>query len=218
MAVTVVRKFNKTQIPTDFFSIKEQQKINKFLLNNLQLGLDIEVGCGVGLHPLEYARLNESKKIIALERTKTKFNKFLNRFNSHLKNQPKLQDHLLPVGEDAIAFILKFIKQKTVDNYFLLHPNPYPKLKHLNKRWHAMPAMSLLVETLKPGGCIHLATNQEYYYKEALSYMQNIWKLSVKSKNTYYKNDIKGRTHFEIKYLNMGDAIFNVIFQKPMLD
>ncbi|MBE8163338.1 MAG: hypothetical protein HAW63_05060 [Bdellovibrionaceae bacterium] len=212
-----MRKFDKSQVPYRHRGLKEQQYIQNFLTTHCAQGLDMELGCGVGLHALEYVQKRKPKKMIALERTKTKFNKFLNRFNSHTKQQPSLKGDLLPVGEDAIPFILEFIKEKTVNNYFLLHPNPYPKAKHLNKRWYAMPAMSLLKETLKPGGCIHLATNQEYYYKEALDYMQNIWKFSIKESKVYYQGDIIGRTHFEIKYLSRGDAVFHVIFQKPML-
>lgn len=212
-----MRKFDKSKVLKLALSLEKKTKIYNFISTNPQ-ALDIEIGCGVGLHPLEYIQLNASRKIIALERTKTKFNKFLNRFNSHLKFFPHLSQNLLPVGEDAISFIVEFIGEETVENYFLLHPNPYPKFRHLNKRWYAMPAMSLLVSTLKPGGFIHLATNQEYYYKEALDYMQNVWGFFIKKKNIYYKQDIKGRTHFEKKYLSRGDAIFNVIFQKPVIE
>lgn len=212
-----MRSFDTENIPRLLLSKEESGAFVEFLSCNQELSLDIEIGCGVGLHPLEYIHLTSGRKIIAIERTQAKFKKFINRFNSHLKKKPDLGAVLLPVGGEAISFLLEFIKASTVENYFLLHPNPYPKARHLNKRWYAMPAMSLLVSTLKSGGCITLATNQKYYYQEALVYMQELWKFSIKDQSIYYKGDIKGRTHFERKYLDRGEAIFNVVFQKPML-
>lgn len=210
-----LRKFNKQQLPKMPFSEKEKGLIAQFL--SKQKNLSIEIGCGVGLHPIEYAKSHKPDQIIAIERTKIKFNKFLNHFNSQLKKDPELNQYLLPIHGDGLAFVIEFIKKQSVCKYFLLHPNPYPKSRQLNKRWYAMPAMSALIESLKPGGHIYISTNQEYYYKEALDYMQNTWKLSLEQNNTYYKDDIKGKTHFEKKYLKRGDAIYSVVFKKSML-
>lgn len=211
-----LRKFNKKQLPKISLSEKEKLAITQFL--SQQENLNIEIGCGVGLHPIEYVKTHKPEQLIAIERTKTKFNKFLNRFNSQLKQNPDLKKYLLPIKGDGLSFVVEFIKKHSVCKYFLLHPNPYPKARQLNKRWYAMPAMSVLIESLKPKGRIYLSTNQEYYYKEALDYMQNVWQLSLEQKNTYYQADIKGQTHFEKKYLKRGDAIYSVVFKKSMLD
>ena len=38
--------------------------------------LDIEIGCGVGMHPLRYAKENPSRTLLAIEHTRTRFNTF----------------------------------------------------------------------------------------------------------------------------------------------
>lgn len=213
-----MRIFKKQHIPKLLLSKEQRLCFSQFVSGHAWLSLDIEIGCGVGLHPLNYVQANKGRGLIALERTKTKFNKFMNRFNFHLKSNADLGKYLLPVGGDGVSFLSEFVPPQSVENYFLLHPNPYPKAQHLNKRWHAMPAMSLLVDTLKPGGCITLATNQKFYYEEALVYMRDVWKFSILEQTTYSKGDIEGRTHFERKYLSRGEVIFNVVFKKPMLN
>ncbi len=171
---------------------------------------DLEIGCGVGWHPIKYAIDNPSRRLIAVEHTREKFESFQGRVFKHaqLKN-------LLPIHADAIRWVTHAIPAGSLDRIFLLYPNPEPKAA--NKRWLRMPFFQRLLETLAPGGTITLATNIESYFDEARVYGVEAWGLEIVGErrfNLATAPDEAPRTHFEKKYLERGETCFDVTFRK----
>ncbi|MFN8369910.1 MAG: hypothetical protein U0T83_04695 [Bacteriovoracaceae bacterium] len=103
---------------------------------------------------------------------------------------------------------------ESVDRYIMLYPNPYPKSKQQNKRFHCMPFMEVIRKTLKPGGEIIMATNEEFYAKEALDWMNSYWGFDL-IRDEILRNGDTPRTHFEKKYLLSNQKCFNLVWQKP---
>ena len=168
--------------------------------------LAIEIGCGVGYHPISYAQKNPASFLIAIEKTAAKFAKFNRRYENHSKPQ-----NLLPVHSNAVNWIAENIAPNQIDHYFILYPNPYPKLGQQNKRWHAMPFMSYLIKTLKPKGRLTLATNISSYKEEAVDFMTNQWSLDLVECQKVHNSS---RTHFEKKYLESKQICWNMVFEK----
>ena len=50
-----------------------------------------------------------------------------------------------------------------LDQHYLLYPNPWPKKKHLQRRWHGHPVFPTLI---KLGGKLELRTNWKTYVDE----------------------------------------------------
>jgi len=196
----MIRSFSRLQVPVP----KDFLKLEAFRHSPL----DIEIGCGVGYHPLQYAQENPERTLIAIEQTKEKFEKFAGRISHHKKIS-----NLVPIHGNAVAWITHGIEIDSVNRYFLLYPNPNPKEKLRNKRWFAMPFMKHLIETLKDKGTITLATNEQFYYEEAKELGIKYWGLKI-IEDRLVKKEEKPRTHFEKKYLMRGDACFNLVFQK----
>ncbi len=195
-----MRNFNTTNIPSP--------KLNHFELPHLPL--DIEIGCGVGLHPIQYAIKNPERFLVAIEHTTEKFKKFERRYEKH--NSPS---NLLPIHENGISWVTHLLPKESVSRFFFLFPNPNPKPSQQNKRFHAMPFMERVIECLNPGGTIHFATNEKFYAEECLDFMTNIWKLqNIQNKILDNQSGHIGRTHFERKYLERGQVIYDQIFQK----
>lgn len=172
--------------------------------------LDIEIGCGVGWHPIQYAKANPDRSLIAIEHTRAKFEKFQSRLSRH----PELKN-LIAIHADAVRWISHAINDQSVSRYFLLYPNPEPKAA--SKRWMRMPFMEKLLATLKPSGELTLATNEQVYFNEALDFAVKAWKLNILEVRTLTKASaqISFRTHFEKKYLLSGQTCYDVTFQKP---
>ena len=95
-------------------------------------GIDLEIGCGVGWHPIRYAVENPERAIVAIERTTEKFEKFRTR----LARKPELTN-LIAVHGDAVAWITHHIPDAACDRIFLFYPNPNPK--NPQARWVRMP-------------------------------------------------------------------------------
>lgn len=196
-----IRKFRKEKIPPPHTQ-------NAFVYPNLPL--DLEIGCGTGIFAINYARMNPGRFFVAIERTKTRFSRFL----THLKQHPPLAN-LMPVRDNAINWISHNMKPETVDRYFLFYPNPYPKKAQRNKRWPVMPFMEFLIETMKPKAQIILTANRLSYIEEARDWMENYWKLvlldykEIKNPPSY-----RAQTQFEIKYLERGNTCYELVFEK----
>ena len=190
-----VRSFRKDMLP------KVHQDLD---FNKNDLPLDLEIGCGVGLHPIKYSKENTNRFLIAVEHTKEKFEKFARRIENN-----DIKDNLLPVHANAVSWVTQVLKSESLDKVFLLYPNPNPK--NLQKRWHAMPFMHELLSKLKENGTIELSTNEEFYYLEAKEYFLEFWNLELVCDQKY---NGPHRTHFEKKYLERDDACYQLIFKK----
>jgi tRNA G46 methylase TrmB len=205
-----MRKFQAERVPAP-------RGIAPFDLSQIPQGmpLDIEVGCGVGLHPIRYAQEHPERYLVAIEHTRMKFEKFAGRLSHHAPFS-----NLLAVHADAIEWITHFLPAASVDRYFFLYPNPWPRPGDERRRWYAMPFMEKVIETMKPGATLELATNEEFYAEGARQFMTNEWGLKlIEDQRLQQQNldaEYQARTHFERKYLARGEVCFNLIFQNAI--
>lgn len=170
--------------------------------------VDVEIGAGQGLHAVRYCKAEPGRKLVAIERTHTRFALLQRRKEKH----PDLEN-LFVVHADAVSVFAHELRDESVDRIFLLYPNPYPKAKHSNLRWHNMPFMVQLLAKLKRGGQLVLATNIESYASEALEKLISEWRLELVS-HEKVSDAQPARTHFEKKYLERGETCWNLTFRK----
>ena len=166
-------------------------------------GIDLEIGCGVGWHPIRYAVENPERAIVAIERTTEKFEKFRTR----LARKPELTN-LIAVHADAVAWITHHIPDAAGDRIFLFYPNPNPK--NPQARWVRMPFFGHLVKKLGTGGRIELRTNIAAYAEEFRAHAP-VWGLLLAGERRIKLADGDPRnaqTHFERKYLERGETCF----------
>ena len=170
----------------------------------------IEVGSGVGFHAIQRSLTEPHTNYIAIERNRTRFEKFLRRIGSHKKREfLPLGENLIPVRADAVAWIHRFIPENSVKEYFFLYPNPFPR----KNRWHRNKYFFYFLSTLQKGGEITFASNIKEYMEEAKLYCEQEYSLSCVEYRKIRQEE-KARTHFEKKYLNRGDACWNLRFRK----
>lgn len=167
----------------------------------------LEIGCGVGLHPILLAKRRPEWRIYGLERTKKKFEKFERR----VKNHPELQ-HLVAIQDDGTSWVIHRMPDKSIDELYLFYPNPYPKKHQRNKRFHFMPIFSLILKKLKMGGLIYLRSNESWYLDEFKKVATRIWGMKLSAK----KRVLTGETHFEIKYLEQNQNCHELVFVKQL--
>ena len=164
---------------------------------------DLEIGCGAGLHPIQYATQHLDRQLIAIERTLEKYQKFEKRWHSH--DCPK---NLIPVHDDAISWITHNVSNEQLQRVFILYPNPESKNK--NQRWAYMPFLAHLVEKLDHDGEIILASNIKSYIDECIELFPAKG-LKLKEQTIPI---LPGRTHFERKYLKSAQDCYNLVFIK----
>jgi len=169
--------------------------------------LDLEIGCGVGLHPIQYSQAHPDRFLIAIEHTTEKFSKFEGRLKRHAPIP-----NLLAVHANAISWVTHRLKEKSVDRIFILYPNPKP-------RWTGLPFFQRLIWILKPEGQLTLATNLEDYAAEARRQLPAQFGLELQVDRKILplslESGFRPRTHFEKKYLMRGETCMDLVFRKP---
>ncbi len=166
--------------------------------------LILEIGAGKGKHALSFALQNPDKHLIAIERTRNKFDAFSRL--ATLQDLPNLD----AIHADAIAWTVHALKPNSVAKIFILYPNP--EQHNPNQQWLNMPFFEFLLSRLQVGGEIILATNIQSYMDNAEHQAAKLWCLP----NTRYRVPVDSqRTHFEVKYLARQEVCWELSIRKP---
>ena len=157
--------------------------------------LDLEIGCGVGFHPIRYAKQFPERDLVAIEHTAIKFEKFKRRLDHH----PEIKN-VLPIHGNAISWVTHYAPVNVFEKVFLLYPNP-------NHFWYRHPFMHQILKVMKPGAILELRTNLKDYAEEAALYFQDAFEMEcVLQSQIVSAPGYEPATHFEKKYLLRGEA------------
>ena len=134
---------------------KYTHKILEQIENQLQKTdgkLILDSGCGTGVSTINLAGNNPDDLIVGIDQSEYRISK------SEGKN------NVLFFRADLIDIWLLMEQQGwKIDQHYLLYPNPWPKKKHLQRRWHGHPIFPSLI---KLGGILELRSNWKTYAEE----------------------------------------------------
>lgn len=65
---------------------------------------------------------------------------------------------------DARELVMTAVPDCSVDAYYVLYPDPWPKKRHHKRRFFQPATVEHLARTMKPGGCLHVATDHSGYW------------------------------------------------------
>lgn len=201
-----LRSFNSQNIPLPLdldFSVCAHA-----LSSNSRIFL--EIGCGVGWHPIQLAMEYPEVLVIGVEHSKSRFAAFQRRVEAHRMRDPKALANLLPVHADAESFVVHALKEQSLERVYMMYPNPYPKASQANKRWMQAPFMECLLEKLKPKAVFEMRTNEAWYAKESVKQAKALWNLKQVDRFRVQKNthpNFQVKTHFEKKYFERGQVL-----------
>lgn len=167
----------------------------------------IDAGAGVGLFSCQYAKNNPDTLVIAIERTHLRSAKLIRRAQNHeLAN-------LFVAQADVMVWIKEHVPNQVVCQIYFFYPNPWPKKKHKKRRYLFHPLWPEVERILIPGAQLSMSSNISAYIEEAEEYLaksssfDSIRKVVLDSK-------IQARTHFERKYLQRGQACWELQAEK----
>lgn len=156
--------------------------------------------CGTAISTRIIAMNNPDALIIGIDRSTKRLTK---------QYDEVLSDNAILVQAECADFwILAKRAGWRLSQHYILYPNPYPKSKHLKRRWHAHPAFPAL---LALGGEVELRTNWKVYADEfcrALDYsgLENASCSDVELIDT--NGSFKPMTLFEKKYQEGGQKLY----------
>jgi tRNA (guanine-N7-)-methyltransferase len=139
----------------------EKQDWNK-IFPNFQNQLDLEIGFGRGIFLEQYAKNNPNKSIVGVEVRKKTVVIFQEKIDTE-----KIENVLLVHGNGQFALEDMFT-DKTIDNIFIFHPDPWLKNTHHKRRVINAKLLTLAAQKLKPTSKIYVSTDVEELWEEIL--------------------------------------------------
>jgi len=175
-----------------FDSIKQQ--VETHLFRNKPLIFDS--CCGTAMSTKIITAQNPNALVIGIDRSAVRLTKSAN---------DNLPNNMLLVQAECSDFWL-LAKQAgwKLQKHFILYPNPYPKSKHLKRRWHGHPAFPVL---LSLGGKLEVRSNWKVYIEEFCTAANYVVDNSCKGVETFQANP--PLTLFEKKYQESGQQLYH---------
>ena len=185
-----------------------KQKYNFFLETEKKVWL--EVGFGNGHHLVELAKRNYDKLIVGSEVYE---NGVATACFSLFQN--KIQNARVFHGD--ARNLLNLFKDKAVDRFYILFPDPWTKKRHKSRRLLSSSNVGYFSKILKPEGYICIATDIEDYCSEIEDTFSNLDQFkrvheSPKEKNLNFFLDVK--TKYEQKAINKGLSPSYLVYKK----
>jgi len=168
----------------------------------VELGGEIilDSGCGTGESSLDLARAHPDAVIVGIDKSATR-----------LARAPHAGARNLRYVRADLADVWRFARLRAwrVGAHFLLYPNPWPKQRHLRRRWHAHPALDDLIAL---GGRLELRTNWAIYAEEFATALA-LWCAVDVAVETW--RPASPASAFERKYLASGHTLYRVVIDLP---
>jgi tRNA (guanine-N7-)-methyltransferase len=125
--------------------------------------LALEVGFGAGEHALAQIAARPETGLIACEVFETGICSLL----SHLVPQGGEADAPLPanlrVWADDARVLLRLLPDACLDAFFLLFPDPWPKVRHAKRRFVHPALLPVIARVMRPGAEWRIATDDPTY-------------------------------------------------------
>ncbi|MGI6291969.1 MAG: tRNA (guanosine(46)-N7)-methyltransferase TrmB [Bacteroidales bacterium] len=203
---------NFFQLPYEEISVKEvdiKGKWHSDFFKN-QHPIVLELGCGKGEYTIELAQRHPDKNFIGVDRkgarmwTGCKFS-----VENELNNVAFIRTQ--------IQFLTNFFAENEISEIWLTFPDPQPKRSKTNKRLTASYYLDIYRQILKPGGYIHLKTDNKLLFDFTIEVIERLKYNLLEKKEDIYASEIDDpalaiQTHYEKMWISQGLPIHYLKF------
>lgn len=161
--------------------------------------LILDAGCGVGHSTIQIARAYPDHWVIGVDQSADR-----------LERRKPYPDALLPKNMVFVRADLVDYWRLLVDaglhlaRHYILYPNPWPKIGHLARRWHAHPVFPWIPRL---GGVLECRSNWQVYIEEFALALGMACGTRIDWERFEAETPL---TPFERKYRDSGQALYRV--------
>jgi tRNA (guanine-N7-)-methyltransferase len=120
--------------------------------------VELDVGCGKGRFVLARARAFPETQFLGIEREDAR----VARIDLVARREGLRNIHVLKT--DAMVALTQHLPTGAADAIYFFFPDPWPKRKHHKRRLFTPLFLDAVHRVLKPGGCMHVATDRPDYF------------------------------------------------------
>ena len=150
--------------------------------------------CGVGESTANLAKLHPDALVVGIDKSSHRLDKHDVEYK-----QTETGQYILVQADLNDFWRLALDAGWQPTHHYLLYPNPWPKAKHIGRRWHGAPIFPFIV---KLGGILEVRSNWDVYVKE---FARALELAGHPVEATEYESD-EAITPFERKYWASGQS------------
>lgn len=166
----------------------------------LQRPLILDSGCGVGWSTMQLARHYPDHLVLGVDQSSDRINRNKTLIGGLMPENCRI------VRADLVDFWRLLLAAGWFpEQHYLLYPNPWPKIGHLARRWHAHPVFPALIAL---GGRFECRSNWKTYIEEMAWAVRDITGVDV---DVMVWNPEVPLTPFEKKYQDSGHGLFRLV-------
>ena len=118
------------------------------------------------------------------------------------------------IQHDAVEVLRDMLPDNALDGVHIFFPDPWHKTRHNKRRLIQAPFVALLVQKLKLGGYIHVATDWQDYAVQVLAVLNAEPLLQNTAKDYAPRPAYRPLTKFEQRGLKLGHGVWDLVFKR----
>ncbi|MCR4303104.1 MAG: tRNA (guanosine(46)-N7)-methyltransferase TrmB [Gallionella sp.] len=167
----------------------------------------MEIGFGMGESTAAIALEHPENDYLALEVHTPGVGNLLKLIDS--RNIPNIRI----IRHDAVEVLRDMICDGTLDGVHIFFPDPWHKARHNKRRLIQPPFIAQLVQKLKPGAYIHVATDWQDYAGQILAVLSAEPLLENTAENYAPRPGYRPLTKFEQRGIRLGHGVWDMVFR-----
>lgn len=168
----------------------------------------LEIGFGMGDSTATIALAHPEKDYLALEVHTPGVGNLLKLIDLHQISNIRIMQH------DAVEVLRDMIGNATLDGVHIFFPDPWHKARHNKRRLIQTPFITQLVQNLKPGGYLHVATDWQDYAEQVLSVLSAEPLLENTAEDYAPRPEYRPLTKFEQRGIRLGHGVWDLVFRR----
>ena len=193
--------------PTIFASVNDL--LSELPLARLDVGelfgrsapLHVDLGCGDGSFVCELAQQFPQKNFLGIERLTKRAEK--------VRRKAEKIENVRVLRADTLFAVRYLLPQSSVETFYLLFPDPWPKRRHQQRRIFTREFLDAIAVALEEHGFLRVATDQLDYFRQTERLSRTDSKFEIVD-----CNDVLPLTKFERTFRAQGLPIYRLTLRK----
>lgn len=168
----------------------------------------LEIGFGMGDSTATIAQAHPENDYLALEVHTPGVGNLLKLIDAQEIGNIRIIRH------DAVEVLRDMIADGSFSGVHIFFPDPWHKARHNKRRLIQAPFVAQLVQKLKVGGYIHVATDWQDYAEQVLRVLGEEPLLENTATDYAPRPDYRPLTKFEQRGLRLGHGVWDLVFRR----
>lgn len=166
----------------------------------------LEIGFGMGEPTAQIALAHPQNDYLALEVHPPGVGSLLKQIDAQNIQNIRIIQH------DAVEVLRDMLQDAALDGVHIFFPDPWHKARHNKRRLIQAPFVTQLVQKIKIGGYIHVATDWQDYAEQILAVLGAQPMLNNTAQGYAEKPAYRPLTKFEQRGLKLGHGVWDLVF------